>query len=194
MRFEDACRADVHEFAVSSNLVAPAFRPVHMKRLVGTAVGAGALLLTLTACAGSQQSVGFGGQPPSAAPSASAGAPAAPGKPNDLFAKPPAGGTAVPQNRITTLDLPNGQPSLVWTTGNGSTVGFYGREGGCTHVHGEVAAQTATGVTIMMVEQVPAKKTICTMDLRFPPVTVQLTAPLADRPVTLQHQLVKVDH
>lgn len=99
----------------------------------------------------------------------------------------------MPQNQVTALDLPNGQPSLVWTTGDGATVGFYGREGGCTHVRGEVADQSPSGVKIMVVEQVPAKKTICTMDLRYPPVTVQLASPLGNRPVTLQHQLVKVD-
>lgn len=99
----------------------------------------------------------------------------------------------MPQNRVTPVDLPNGQPSLVWTIGDGKIVGFYGREGGCTHVHGVVADQSASGVKITMVEQKPAKPKICTMDLRYPPVTVQLASPLGNRPVTLVHQVELVD-
>lgn len=168
-----------------------------MKRLVVSTVGAGVLLLSVAACAGSQESAGFGGQPAtsSAAASPSASASGAPTNSNvGPFAKPPAGGTAIPQNRITVANMPAGQPTLAWTTGDGRTVGFYGREGGCTKVHGEVAEQGPNGVKIIMVEQVPAKQKICTMDLRYPPITVQLTAPLGDRPLSLDHRIDKVDN
>lgn len=168
-----------------------------MKRLVVSTVGAGVLLLSVAACAGSQESVGFGGQPATSSATSSPSAPASSSPTSNNrgpFAKPPAGGTALPENRVTVANLPAGQPTLVWTAGDGRTVGFYGREGGCTKVHGEVAEQGPNGVKIIMVEQQPAKPKICTMDLRYPPVTVQLTDPLGDRPLTLDHRIDKVDN
>ncbi len=68
-------------------------------------------------------------------------------------------------------------------------VGFYGQEGGCTQVHADVREQTPRMVRIVLVE-VTTSSGPCTMDLRFPPLAVQLDAVLGDRTVVLERQTI----
>lgn len=148
-----------------------------MRRL-HTTVGAGLLLLALTACGGQQ--VGFGGQPP-------APAPAAPAQP-----KPEQERTPVPANLIKAADPAQSGKSKVWTQDGGSVVVATGEEGGCSKVHAEVAEQNDQQVKVTLVNETPEPPGICTMDLRHPPLAVRLDKPLDQRTVVLEERDVKV--
>ncbi len=150
-----------------------------MKRL-HTTVGAGVLLLAFTACAGQQEDVGFGGQPP-------APEPAAPVQP-----KPEQERTPVPENLIKAESQSGTTVPRVWTQDGGSAVVTNGQEGGCSKVHAEVADQNAQQVKVVLVNETPDPPGICTMDLRYPPVAVQLDEPLGERTVVLEKREVKV--
>lgn len=154
-----------------------------MKRL-GTVVGAGVLLLLASACANPQENQEASTDRPTAtsAPSSSA-------EPDRQPARtPPAGGTPVTQQQIDTSQLPQGYPVLVWTEGDGATVGVVAQEGGCGKASVEVTQQTDTQVVVTTVETVPATPKSCTMDLRYPKLTGELDAPLGDRTVVLKHE------
>ncbi|WP_243789154.1 hypothetical protein [Saccharopolyspora gloriosae] len=150
-----------------------------MKRL-HTTVGAGMLLLAFTACAGQQEEVGFGGQPP-------APAPATPVEP-----KPEQERTPVPENLIKATSQSGSSAPRVWTQDGGSVVVTNGQEGGCSKVHAEIAEQTDQQVKLVLVNETPEPPGICTMDLRHPPLAVQLDAPLDERTVVLEKRDVKV--
>lgn len=151
-----------------------------MRRL-HTAVGAGVLLLAVTACAGQQPDVGFGGQPevPPAAPG-----PVAP--------KPESERVPVPETAIQDATKPGGKAPKVWTQDGGSAVVAIGQEGGCSKVHAEVAEQNAQQVKLVLVEETPDPPGMCTMDLRYPPVAAQLDEPLNQRTVVVEERDVKV--
>lgn len=143
-----------------------------------------ALLGVLTACAQQQSVAGPGGAP---APAAGGVASTVAGEPRPDWPAPPAGGRALPAQQVDASALPEGYPRLVWTEGDGHTVGAYGQEGGCTAVHAELREQTAKLVRLAFVE-VATSAGPCTMDLRFRTLTVVLDAPLAGRTVILEHQ------
>ena len=96
------------------------------------------------------------------------------------------GGTPVATAQLDTSTLPEGYPVLVWTEDGGSTVGVVAQEGGCGKASVEVPEQTDTQVVIVMVETVPATEQMCTMDLRYPKLTAELTQPLDARKVVLK--------
>jgi hypothetical protein len=153
-------------------------------RSLGTAIGAGALLVLLTACASSTGTIepAAGGpvltteQPP-ATPSA---------EPSPEFDNPvPPGGTAVAKGKVDASLLPEGTPATVWTEGDGSVLGVIAQEGGCGKASVEVAEQNAQVVKVVLVETTPTDQQFCTMDLRYPPLTAKLDAPLGDRQVQL---------
>lgn len=156
-----------------------------MRRL-HTAVGAGVLLLAVTACAEQQPEVGFGGQPP-APPQAGQGPPPGPVEPAPVEER-----SSVPRGAVEAAALPEGYPREVWTQNGGTVVVATGQEGGCSQVHAEVAEQTPKKVGIVFVEEMPEPAGICTMDLRYPPVAAKLDAPLGERTVVLEHREVKV--
>lgn len=99
---------------------------------------------------------------------------------------PPAGGEAVAKQRIDSSQLPKGYPQLVWTEDDGRSLGVVAQEGGCGKASVEVPEQTDEQVVVVMVETQPAEPRSCTMDLRFPKITTELDAPLADRTVVLK--------
>ncbi len=150
-------------------------RPLH------TTVGAGALLLALSACAGQQGDVGFGGQPP---------VPQEP--PAPVQPKPQQERTPVPANLIKAAIPGQSGTPRVWTQDGGNVVVTTGQEGGCSKVHAEVADQNAQQVKVVLVNETPEPPGICTMDLRHPPVAVQLDQPLDQRTVVLEERDVQV--
>ncbi|PPK62191.1 hypothetical protein V5P93_006000 [Actinokineospora auranticolor] len=152
-----------------------------MKRL-GTVIGAGVLLAALTACAGPEAPGDPGGLRPGAPGSAVV-------EPDRQPARtPPSGGTAVPSGQVDAEGLAENYPVLVWTEDSGTTVGAVAQEGGCGKASAEVADQTAAHVVVTLVETTPAKPQQCTMDLRFPRLTVQLDQPLGQRQVVLKSE------
>lgn len=155
-------------------------------RRVGTILGGAVLLAALVGCADRQEGVGFGGAPDAPHPPVSSGtAPEAiPGKPT-----PPRGGTALPAVQVDAAALPDGHPRLVWISERGRVIGVYGQEGGCSRVRADLLEQTATQIRIDLVETIPTTGP-CTMDLRFPPLSVQLDEPLGQRSVLLEGRTV----
>jgi hypothetical protein len=80
----------------------------------------------------------------------------------------------------------------VWTQDGGMVVVATGQEGGCSKVRVESSEQTPDQVKIRLVEETPDPPGICTMDLRYPPMTVKLDAPLDKRKVVVEQRDVKV--
>ncbi len=163
-------------------------------RSLRTAVSAGALLLLVTACGSPQSQVGAGAGDPKPEPQLSVSAPAeatssapdvAPGEP------PPNGGVPVPLAKVDAAALPEDYPRSVWTEGDGSVVGVIGQEGGCSKVGVQAVEQSATSVHLELVETLPAEQQMCTMDIRFPPLTAKLDAALGERTVVLTTKQVK---
>ncbi|MEU5692759.1 hypothetical protein [Actinosynnema sp. NPDC020468] len=152
-------------------------------RSLGTAVGVGALVIFgLTACASSQPA-GVGAGP--TLTTASSSAPPS-GSPEPSFDSPvPPGGTEVPKTKVNAAALPEDAPKAVWTEGDGTVLGVIGQEGGCSKASVEVAEQGPQVVKVVLVETLPADQKVCTMDIRFPPLTAKLDAPLGNRSVEL---------
>jgi len=90
-----------------------------------------------------------------------------------------------PVTKLDTNALSSEYPRTVWTQGDGKTVGVIAQEGGCGKASASVLEQSASVVKIELVETLPLDKQACTMDIRFPPLTVQLTEPLGERTVAL---------
>ncbi|MBP2334515.1 hypothetical protein JOF41_000693 [Saccharothrix coeruleofusca] len=151
-------------------------------RSLGTAVGAAALLVALVGCATSQPGGDAGAGPTlTTAPSSPSSAP-----PSEEFESPvPPGGTAVPEARVDATALPEGSPRAVWTEADGSVLGVIGQEAGCGRAGVEVAEQSAQVVKVVLVETLPKDQQVCTMDIRYPPLTAKLDAPLGERSVVL---------
>ncbi|GHH53309.1 hypothetical protein [Lentzea cavernae] len=103
--------------------------------------------------------------------------------PNNAPGEVPPDGTPVTKLDANAL-LPD-QPRTVWTVGDGKTVAVLAQEGGCGKASASVLEQTATAVKIELLETTPLTKQMCTMDIRFPPLTVQLSEPLGERTVVL---------
>lgn len=152
-----------------------------MKRL-GTVVGAGVLLLLVSACANPQESQEPGSTGMSTPTSTSEST-----TPDRQPARtPPSGGEAVPKPQIDNSQLPKGYPQLVWTEDDGRSVGVVAQEGGCGKASVEIPEQTDKQVVVLMVETLPAQPKACTMDLRYPKITTELEEPLGDRTVVLK--------
>ncbi|WP_245733931.1 hypothetical protein [Lentzea jiangxiensis] len=146
---------------------------------MGTVVGTGALLLVLSACGGAQNAgTGAGGGPtlPTATSSSEAPPGVAPGE------VPPDG---TPVTKLDANGLASDYPRTVWTQGDGKTVGVVAQEAGCGKASASVLEQNASTVKIELLETLPLTKEMCTMDIRFPPLTVQLSEPLGERTVVL---------
>jgi hypothetical protein len=167
-----------------------------MKRL-GTVVGAGVLLLLASACANPQENQEPGAGPTMATETTETTETTVPETtvpqstesttPDRQPARtPPSGGEAVAKTQIDDSRLPSGYPRLVWTEDEGRTVGVVAQEGGCGKASVEVPEQTDEQVVVLMVETQPAQPKACTMDLRYPKITAELDAPLADRTVVLK--------
>jgi cytoskeletal protein RodZ len=104
----------------------------------------------------------------------------------------PAGATPVTGKQLNASALPSGFPRTVWVDKNGSELGFYGEEGGCFTSNATVAQQTDTQIVVRLVQQQPGTGNhACPMFVRYKPMTVQLTRPLASRTVVLQLSIVR---
>ncbi|WP_051385425.1 hypothetical protein [Actinokineospora inagensis] len=77
---------------------------------------------------------------------------------------------------------------MVWTEGGGSDVGVVAQEGGCGKASAEVGDQGPARVVLTLVETRPARPRMCTMDIRYPRLSVRLDQPLGDRRVVLRSE------
>lgn len=153
-----------------------------MRARAAAAIGAGALVL-LSACGQPAEDQKAGSEKP---PATSAPVDESPDK--QPARTPPAGGTEVQDAQIDATALPPRFPKMVWTQDDGGTVGVVAQEGGCGKASLELPTQDAKQVVITMVETQPAEPKACTMDLRYPKLTVSLDEPLDDRTVVLKQE------
>lgn len=150
------------------------------------AFGGVVLFAALAGCADRRDGGEFAAAPDPAPPpdSSEAASRPMPGDPS-----PPAGGVTLSAVQVDAAALPDGHPRLVWTRDDGRTVGVYGQEGGCGQVRADLLEQTESVVRIDLIETIPTAGP-CTMDLRFPPLSVQLDEPLEQRTVLLERRTV----
>jgi hypothetical protein len=150
-----------------------------------------------TACAGQDMPTSrpaAGGDP--AAPAGSSVAPAPggsvlpgtppatpPGKPRLTV---PEGSSPVPADKVDAAALPAGYPREVWTADGGTVLNIRAQEGGCGHALGEAAEQAGDRVVVNLSETKAQTGQMCTMDLRYPVISVTLAAPLDQRTVVLK--------
>jgi hypothetical protein len=153
-----------------------------------------------TACAGQnmpigQPAPGGGSGEHSAAPSGSVStspsesvlptSPSAnpPGKPRLTV---PEGSTPVPPAKVDAQALPADYPHEVWTANGGTILNIRAQEGGCGHALGEATEQAGDHVVVNLSETKAQTGRMCTMDIRYPVISVALAAPLDQRTVILK--------
>lgn len=149
----------------------------------GLLAGVGFVLVTAAACgqpAGNVQPGAGGGQatPPASDTST---LPVKPGA-----QQPPQGSKALPATQLDVTKLPADYPHEVFVTADGKALYFRAEEGGCGRAAAEVAQQDAQQVVVNVTEHQSAQKgQMCTMDIRYPLISVPLADPLGSRKVIL---------
>jgi len=109
----------------------------------------------------------------------------APGADRPNASRPPEGGKAVPAKQIKPDGLPKDHPKKAVV--KGTTLAIAAQEGGCAVASAELGKQTAAQVEVTVVLTEPKEPRMCTMDIRFPWLTVELDEPLGDRTVVLKY-------
>jgi hypothetical protein len=150
-------------------------------RWKGILAGIGIVLVTVTACGQRPPTVG-----PAEAPSASVPAvPSMPNRPGSSQALP-AGSTVVPPAKLDVSNLPTDYPREVYVTADGKSLYLRAQEGGCGRAAAQVRTETAQAVVVDLLEtQSNLRGQMCTMDIRYPLVSVPLAEPLGQRQVIL---------
>jgi hypothetical protein len=106
-----------------------------------------------------------------------------PGKPRLTV---PEGSVPVPAAQIDASALPMGYPHEVWTANGGTVLNIRAQEGGCGHAFGNAVEQTPQHVVVNLSETKAQTGQMCTMDIRYPVISVPLAAPLDSRTVVLK--------
>ncbi len=167
-------------------------------RHLGTAIGTGILLVLVAGCAQQTGSAAGGGSlhtstagsptlvsPPPIPATTPATVTKVPGPPVGAPALPP-GAVPVAGGKVDARSLPGGFPHTVWTEQGGTVLGVIGEVGGCFTSRVVVDKQTATQVTVRLIQQAPGTgERACPMFVRYKPMTVTLAKPLGDREVQL---------
>ncbi|MTD58978.1 hypothetical protein [Amycolatopsis pithecellobii] len=144
--------------------------------------GIGIVLVTATACGQRADNVspGAGPTPP---PSVSVQPP--PSQPWSAQT-PPAGSMAVQAAQVDSSKLPKDYPREVFVSADGKVLYFRAEEGGCGRASADVQQETAQQIVINLREtQTNTQGRMCTMDIRYPLVSVPLHDPLGDRKILL---------
>jgi len=149
--------------------------------------GIGIVLVTATACGERPNTVpaGSGGAPPTTSSEPAPTVPSMPARPGSAQTAP-AGSTLVPPAQLDATRLSADFPREVFVTADGRSLYLRAEEGGCNQASAEVREQTAAQVVVNLVENKSNKQgQMCTMDIRYPLVSVPLTDPLGERKVVL---------
>lgn len=165
-------------------------------RYLAKVVGTGAVLLMATACAGQGMPTS---QPAAGGTSAAPTGSVSPGEsvlPTSPSANPPGkprltvpeGSTPVPPDKVDAAALPKNYPHEVWTANGGTVLNIRAQEGGCGHALGEATEQAGDHVVVNLSETKAQTGQMCTMDIRYPVISVALAAPLDQRTVVLKTQ------
>lgn len=174
------------------------------KKWMNTIAGSAVLVMALAGC-GDDSGAPASGQD---GPEQGNSAPSEPGKPGDEPAdgpqeqpdvgipenngggdapnvvKPPAGAKPVASKQIKAEGLPKGHPKKVLT--KGSTLAVTAQESGCEKATAKVGEQSASQVEVTLVVTQPKEAKMCTMDIRFPSISVELDKPIGERTVVLK--------
>ncbi|TNC27633.1 hypothetical protein [Amycolatopsis alkalitolerans] len=145
--------------------------------------GFGIVLVTAAACGQRTDSVspGAGPTPP---PSSASLAPTMPVPWGSQ--KPPPGSTLVPAAQVDSSQLPGDYPREVYVSADGKTLYLRGEEGGCGRASAEVQQADDQQIVIRLSEtQRTLQGRMCTMDIRYPLLSVPLGEPLGQRKVIL---------
>lgn len=103
----------------------------------------------------------------------------------------PEGSTPVPEKQIDAAALPADYPRVVYTGNGGTILSIKAVEGGCGHAIGEAAVQDGKQVVVNLTEKKGQTGQMCTMDIRYPVVSVALASPLGGRTVVLKNTAEK---
>jgi hypothetical protein len=145
-------------------------------------VSAGLVLIAATACVNPQTTTQPAGQElPISSSQAQPGA----GHP---VAPVPAGSVQIPAGQLDASALPSGFPREVYTGKDGKLLSVKAEEGGCGHAVATLMEQSAQRVVIDLSETPGQPGQMCTMDIRYPVVSVTLDAPLGNRTVVLHKE------
>ncbi|KAA9158222.1 hypothetical protein FPZ12_023040 [Amycolatopsis acidicola] len=145
----------------------------------------GIALVTVTACGQQPQSVPAAGGGATSAPPSSSAAPTKPGSSQSF----PTGLLVVPPGQLDASALPADYPHEVYVTADGKTVYLRAEEGGCGKATVEVREETSSQVALNLIEtKSNIKGQMCTMDIRYPVVSVPLSAPLGERKLVLSSE------
>jgi len=153
-------------------------------------VSAGFILIAASACANPQATPQPAGQElPISSPRAQPGAGnlPAPGMGHPV-APAPDGSVQLPAGQMDANALPAGAPREVYVGQDGKIVSVKAEEGGCGKAVATPVEQSAQRVVIDLSETPGQPGQLCTMDLRYPVVSVTLDAPLGSRTVVLHKE------
>lgn len=98
----------------------------------------------------------------------------------------PDGSVPVPDKQIDAGMLPADYPRIAYVSRGGTVLSVKALEGGCSHASATTSLQDTKQVVVNLAESTTDPHQICTMDLRYPMVSVPLGAPLGDRTVILK--------
>lgn len=148
--------------------------------------GSTVLLVALAGCAGTDA-----GQPSEAAPAEeSAEESDAPASDEENFNAPdgakPSGESGIPEKQVDASALPKGYPRKVVLHEAGDKLTITAQESGCGKASAEVVKQSSSQVVVLLVHTVPKEEKMCTMDIRYPQLRVELDKPLGDRTLVLK--------
>ncbi|WP_236788377.1 hypothetical protein [Amycolatopsis sp. GM8] len=154
-------------------------------RWKATLAGLGIVLVTATACGQRPESVSPGAGPALPPPSMSVPPPPASSGPWDAQT-PPAGSTLVPAAQVDNSKLPQDYPHEVYVSADGKALYFRAEEGGCGRASADVQQQDTQQIVINLREtQSHMQGRMCTMDIRYPLISVPLSEPLGNRKILL---------
>lgn len=176
------------------------------KKWMNTIAGSAVLVMALVGCgdqstptppSGPEQGSGTSvpsapneGDDPADAPATSApgggdsGEIGGPGQDAPNVGKPPPGAKPLAAKQIDGSGLPTGHPKKVLV--KGSTLSITAQESGCDKATAELDKQTGSQVQVTLVVTQPKEPKMCTMDIRFPSLNVELDEPIGKRTVVLK--------
>jgi len=163
-------------------------------------LGAGLLLLTVTACAansGAGAPAGTGSAPdtPSTSPSTSA---SVPGTVTPTLGPPPSqtvgrptqgiapGDDVIAETQVDARGLPEGYPRSLTRSLDGQTVILQAEEGGCRRISARVGEQTDRQVVVLVSVLSAPKGQMCPDYIKEIKIPLALAAPLGTRTVVLR--------
>lgn len=90
------------------------------------------------------------------------------------------------KKQVDASALPKGYPRKVVLNDAGDKLTITAQESGCGKASAEVTKQSRSQVVVLLVHTVPKEERMCTMDVRYPQLRVELDKPLGDRTLVLR--------